>query len=83
MPPRYARTMEDVNDAEEAELDRLIRGFPAGIPASPTPFNGGASAPRLDAPSSRLMPTIDLTSGGSLPPNLPAVLGRLDKIGRM
>ena len=56
MPPRYARTMEDVNDAEEAELDRLIRGFPAGSPASPTPFNGGASAPRLDAPSSRLMP---------------------------
>ena len=31
MPPPYPRTIEDVDDAEEAELDRQIRGFP-GVP---------------------------------------------------
>ena len=69
----YPRTMEDVDDAEEAELRRLDGGAPGRI--APSPFSSifGASAPRLDAPSPLPTTTIDLTSEVSPPSTLPMV----------
>ena len=65
MPVRFPRTMDDVNDAEEAELRRLEDGAPGGIAPSPSPPTHAAFAlfaPRLDTPSPLPMATIDLTS---------------------
>ena len=73
MPPPYPRTIQDLDDAEEAELDRQIRGFPGGNAPSPPSSTIGASAPRLDAPSSLPTATIDLTSEVSPQATLPVL----------
>ena len=61
MPPLYPRTMEDVDDAEAAAMEGLIRGE-GGTPSPPSSPTMAASAPRLDAPSRLAVATIDLTS---------------------
>ena len=62
MPPLYPRTMEDVDDAEEAELRWLEGRAPGRIAPLPSSSTFAASAPRLDAPSPLPTATIDLTS---------------------
>ena len=65
--------MADVDDAEDAEMERLIRGSQGGTPPPPSSPTISNSAPRLDAPSPLPTATIDLTSDISPPASLSMV----------